>query len=100
MPRSTPMSDDLLARAAAGPVTAPTVAAYCNGRGDTGPPADLLIGHDVVYRNALHNRVDRFRFPEHFGTCPTDLREPEARFRGRFTPQHSDHRYAKQKKNS
>jgi hypothetical protein len=49
-------------------------------------------------RNALQNRVDRFRFPEHFGTNPTNVPKTEGRFRGRFTPRHAADPSAGQKK--
>jgi hypothetical protein len=99
--RPKPYSDELSARFTAARlagVVGPIVAVCGNDRGDTGPPADLLISHDVVNRNALQNRVDRFRFAGHFRTNPANLHEPEGLFRSRFTSREVDNRSAGQKK--
>jgi hypothetical protein len=49
-------------------------------------------------RNALRNRVDRFRSPEHFETDPTNPHEPEGLFQSQFTPRHAADPSAGQKK--
>jgi hypothetical protein len=68
-----------------------------NGAG-TGAPADLLISHDLVNRNALQKHLDRFRFAGQFATNATNLPEPEGRFPKLVTPRRADDRIARQKK--
>jgi dTDP-4-amino-4,6-dideoxygalactose transaminase len=102
MPTRKPPPQSVPTRAAEtrAAVVGPIVAVCGNDRGDTGPPADLLICHDVVNRNALQIRIDRFRFAGHFGTNPANLLETEGHFQDRFTPRYADDRKAGQKKYS
>jgi hypothetical protein len=81
-------------------VTVPIVAVCGQVLGDTGPPADHLICHDVVNRNALHNRAELGRFTGHFENNPTNLPEAEGLFQNLFTSRDADDWSARQKKDS